>query len=219
LQADTLVPALTPIRHSRPECAASHRAVRIALHTQAQQLLNLAESELAILTRAVPNALAIREGKAQILPSGDDTAADELAQRCSALCCGRAGRVLHLHPSHLNPDRYTLVETIPSGPLPSAGMRSVAPHGAPTVQPFGKFALVAPQAFASIDGRGAPRFNLGSQALPIAVCTLLVRMEASLLYAPAVIYAYGTVKAVVVLVGRAALGNVCEPLRRRGQSG
>jgi hypothetical protein len=44
-------------------------------------------------------------------------------------------------------------------------------------------------------------------------------MEASLLDAPAVIYAYATVKAVAVRVGRAAIGNLCEPLLRRGQSG
>jgi len=38
-------------------------------------------------------------------------------------------------------------------------------------------------------------------------------MEASLLYAPAVIYAYATVNAVAVRVDCAALGNVCEPLQ------
>jgi hypothetical protein len=55
-----------------------------------------------------------------------------------------------------------------------------------------KLGLVAPQAFETIDDRGAPRFN--------ALFT-------------------ATVKAVAVRVGRAALGNLCEPLRRRGQSG
>jgi len=44
-------------------------------------------------------------------------------------------------------------------------------------------------------------------------------MEASLLYARGVIYAYATVKAVAERLDCAALGNLCEPLRGRGQSG
>jgi hypothetical protein len=47
-------------------------------------------------------------------------------------------------------------------------------------------------------------------------------MEAPLLYGPAVIdaaYAYANVKVVAVRAGPAALGNLCEPLRKRGQSG
>jgi hypothetical protein len=47
-------------------------------------------------------------------------------------------------------------------------------------------------------------------------------MEAPLLYGPAVkdaAYAYANVKAVAVRVERSALGNLREPLRRRGQSG
>ena len=61
--------------------------------------------------------------------------------------------------------------------------------------------------------------TLCSPALPFALAHPWGDMESSLLYAPAVIYAYATVKAVAVRVDCAALGNLCEPLRRRGQSG
>jgi hypothetical protein len=44
-------------------------------------------------------------------------------------------------------------------------------------------------------------------------------MEASLLYAQAVIRAYAIVKTVAERAGRIVLGSLCELLRRRGQSG
>jgi hypothetical protein len=90
---------------------------------------------------------------------------------------------------------------------------------------FAKLALVVPQAFVTIDGCVAPRFNapLCAQALPIALSTPPTGdMEAPLLYGPAVIdaaYAYAKVKAAVVRACPAVLGNLCEPLRRRVQSG
>jgi len=73
-----------------------------------------------------------------------------------------------------------------------------------------------------IDGRGAPRFDAPSQALPIASAHLWGDMEAPLLYGPAVVdaaYTYAKVKAVAERAGPAALGNLCQPLRRWGHSG
>ena len=84
-----------------------------------------------------------------------------------------------------------------------------------------KLALVAPQTFETIDGRGAQDLTLVQRDCP-SPSTALGDMEAPLLYRPAVIdaaYAYAKVKAVAARLDCAALGNLCEPLRERGKSG
>jgi len=69
----------------------------------------------------------------------------------------------------------------------------------------------------TIDGGEAPGFNALLTGTAHRPRYPWGDMEASLLYAPAVIHT--TVKAVAVRAGRTVLGNLCEPLRRRGQSG
>src|SRR5262249_56141410 len=58
----------------------------------------------------------------------------------------------------------------------------------------------------TIDGRGARRFNALFRGTAPPLAHPLRHMAASLLYTPAVIYAYVTVKAVAVPVDCAAIG-------------
>ena len=69
---------------------------------------------------------------------------------------------------------------------------------------------------------GLQDLTLRSQARPLHSAHPWGDMEAPLVYGLAVIdaaYTYANAKAVAVRAGPAALGNLCEPLRRRGQSG
>ena len=97
-------------------------------------------------------------------------------------------------------------------PCTGAGRSRYAPQ---------KLALVAPQTFETIGGHGTQDLTLVQRDCPLP-STPLGDMEAPLLYRPAVrdaAYAYAKVKTVAVRVGPAALGTLCEPLHRWGQSG